>query len=80
MTELTMAALNPLRQKGKVRRHPATYADYLAWPNESAIVEWKDGEIIEYMPPTDRHQDVIGSGQGRRTSHALARHVVVGLL
>ncbi len=61
MTELTMAALNPLRQKGKVRRHPATYADYLAWPNESAIVEWKDGEIIEYMPPTDRHQDVTGS-------------------
>lgn len=59
MTELTMAALNPLRQKGKVRRHPATYADYLAWPNESAIVEWKDGEIIEYMPPTDLHQHLV---------------------
>jgi len=61
MTELTMPALAPPRQRDEVRRHPATYADYLAWPDESAIVEWKDGEIIEYMPPTDRHQDVIGS-------------------
>lgn len=61
MTELTKAALAPPRPKDKVRRRPATYADYLAWPDESAIVEWKDGEIIEYMPPTDRHQDVTGS-------------------
>ena len=61
MTELTLEALAPPRQQDGVRRQPATYADYLAWPDESVIVEWKDGEIIEYMPPTDRHQDVTGS-------------------
>ena len=61
MAELIMEALALPKQQEEVRRLPATYADYLEWPNESAIVEWKDGEIIEYMPPTDRHQDVTGS-------------------
>ena len=61
MTELTMAAPAPPKQQAGVRRLPATYAEYLAWPDESALVEWKDGEIIAYMPPTDRHQDVAGS-------------------
>lgn len=59
MTELTMAAVAPPRQQDEVRRHPATYADYLAWPDESVIVEWKDGEIIEYMPPTEQHQHLV---------------------
>lgn len=61
MTELTMAAPAPPKQRHEAQRRPATYAEYLAWPDESALVEWKDGEIIEYMPPTDRHQDVTGS-------------------
>ena len=59
MTELTMAAVAPPRQQDEVRRHPATYADYLAWPDDSAIVEWKDGEIIEHMPPTELHQHLV---------------------
>jgi len=48
------------RERQAVTRIPATYAEYLAWADESALVEWKDGEIITYMPPTDRHQDITG--------------------
>ena len=59
MTELTMAAIAPPRQQDGVQRLPATYAEYLAWPDESALVEWKDGEIIEYMPPTEQHQYLV---------------------
>jgi len=59
MTELTMEAIAPSEQREEVRRLPATYAEYLAWPDESALVEWKDGEIIEYMPPTDQHQRIV---------------------
>jgi Uma2 family endonuclease len=43
-----------------VRRISATYAEYLAWGDESALVEWKDGEIIAYIPPNERHQDIAG--------------------
>lgn len=59
MTELTMEATAPPVQQDEIRRWPATYADYLAWPDESVIVEWKDGEIIEYTPPTEQHQHIV---------------------
>jgi Uma2 family endonuclease len=48
----------PQEREG-VRRVPGSYADYLAWPDEMALVEWKDGEIIEHMPPTEQHQRVV---------------------
>jgi Uma2 family endonuclease len=47
------------KQQQSVIRTPGSYADYLAWPVESRLVEWKDGEIIEYMPASDRHQALI---------------------
>jgi Uma2 family endonuclease len=40
-------------------RTPGSYADYLAWPAESRLVEWVDGEIIEYMPAAIRHQQIV---------------------
>jgi Uma2 family endonuclease len=55
-----MATEAVTRKRQAVTRIPATYAEYLAWEDESTLVEWKDGEIITYMPPTDRHQDVAG--------------------
>jgi Uma2 family endonuclease len=48
------------RKEREATRISATYADYLGWEPENAIVEWKDGEIITYMPPTGRHQDLLG--------------------
>ncbi len=59
MTELTLAAIAPPAPPGEVRRWPATYEEYLAWPDESALVEWKNGEIIEYMPPSEQHQRIV---------------------
>ena len=59
MTELTLEALAPPAQPDEVRRWPATYEEYLAWPDESALVEWKNGEIIEYMPPSEQHQRIV---------------------
>jgi Uma2 family endonuclease len=61
MTELTFEAIAPPAPPGEARRWSATYEEYLAWPDESALVEWNNGEIIEYIPPTDHHQDITGS-------------------
>lgn len=36
-----------------------SYEEYLRIAPESRIMEWVDGEIIEYMPVTIRHQDVV---------------------
>lgn len=44
----------------EVTRREATYQEYLATADESRIVEWVDGEIIEYMPPLIEHQDLSG--------------------
>ena len=60
MTELTREATAAHRQQDEVRRLPATYTEYLAWPDDATLAEWKDGEIITYMPPTDRHQEITG--------------------
>ncbi len=60
MTEWTREATAAHRQQDEVRRLPATYAEYLLWPDDATLAEWKDGEIITYMPPTDRHQEITG--------------------
>jgi Uma2 family endonuclease len=39
-----------------VTRRPASYEEYLETAGESRIVEWVEGEIIEYMPPGVIHQ------------------------
>ena len=40
------------------RQIPMTYEAWLAWSSESRLSEWVDGEAIEFVPPTIRHQDV----------------------
>lgn len=60
MTEWTREAAAAPRQQDEVRRLPATYAEYLLWPDDSARVEWKDGEIIAYRPATEYHQQLVG--------------------
>jgi Uma2 family endonuclease len=42
----------------EVTRRRASYEEYLATASETRIVEWVDGEIIEYMPPNVVHQKV----------------------
>ena len=41
------------------RRMPMTYEAWLAWAPECRRTEWVDGEAIEFVPPTIRHQDVV---------------------
>lgn len=60
MTESTLEATAAHRQRDEVRRLPATYEEYLMWPDDSTLAEWKDGEIIICMPPTNRHQEIAG--------------------
>ena len=50
------AAIAPYPEE---RRIPMTYDEWLEWAEESRISEWVDGEAIEFMPPTPRHQDVV---------------------
>jgi Uma2 family endonuclease len=37
-----------------------TYEEFLAWSDEDVHAEWVDGEVIVFMPPMDRHQDIVG--------------------
>jgi len=39
-------------------RRRATYKEYLATADDTRIVEWADGEIVEYMPPSTVHQKI----------------------
>ncbi len=41
------------------RRRKMSYDAYLEMAGENEIVEWKDGEVISYMPPLYRHQDIV---------------------
>ena len=41
------------------QRIAMTYEEFLAWGEESQQMEWVDGEVIVFMPPTDKHQAVI---------------------
>lgn len=52
-------ATNPvLSARPDLVRRRASYEEYLATAGETRIVEWSDGEIIEYMPPTIEHQNL----------------------
>ena len=42
------------------RRQKMNYANYLELAGNSEIVEWVNGEVIHYMPPTITHQDLSG--------------------
>lgn len=34
-----------------------SYEQFLAWAGEDAHAEWVKGEVVELMPPTERHQE-----------------------
>lgn len=44
----------------EVTRRRASYEEYLELAGETTIAEWVDGEYIEYMPPSNEHQDLAG--------------------
>ncbi|HRO92099.1 MAG TPA: hypothetical protein PLC06_16480, partial [Promineifilum sp.] len=52
-----IAEANAPDRTAPVRRW-ATYREYLATADDTRIVEWADGEIIEYMPPNTVHQKI----------------------
>jgi Uma2 family endonuclease len=35
-----------------------TYEEFRAWATEEVRAEWVDGEAIEFMPPSKRHQEI----------------------
>ncbi len=45
----------PPRQEQRLRM---TYEEFLAWADEDVHAEWEDGEVIIFMPPKTRHQDI----------------------
>jgi len=53
MTTITAPAAT-----AEVTRRRASYQEYLDTADESRIVEWVDGEMIEYMPPSVHHQQI----------------------
>jgi Uma2 family endonuclease len=40
------------------QRLAMTYEEFLAWADEDVHAEWVDGEVIVFMPASDRHQVV----------------------
>jgi Uma2 family endonuclease len=42
------------------QRLKMTYEEYLALPEDGKLIEWVNGEVIVHMPPTIRHQLVVG--------------------
>ena len=34
-----------------------SYEQFLAWAGEETHAEWVEGEVIEFIPPTERHQE-----------------------
>lgn len=40
------------------QRYKMSYEAYLEFATEAQIVEWVDGEVIIYMPPSDKHQNI----------------------
>jgi Uma2 family endonuclease len=42
----------------KPDRLKMSYEEYLHLAGESTIAEWVNGEVIRYVPPSDKHQDV----------------------
>lgn len=41
------------------KRTKMSYEEYLEYANETRIMEWVDGEVIEYMPAGYLHQNIV---------------------
>ena len=54
-----MEAIPVERQTQRLATRAASYEAYLALPDDGRLVEWVDGEIIEHMPPTEAHQNIV---------------------
>lgn len=55
-----MAQRTVAPQADREQRLTMTYQDFLAWADEDTHAEWVNGAVIVFMPPTIRHQDIIG--------------------
>jgi Uma2 family endonuclease len=42
------------------QRLTMTYEEFLAWADEDVHAEWANGEVVVFMPPSDKHQVVAG--------------------
>ena len=42
------------------RRLAMSYDEFLSWLGEDTHAEWIDGEVIVFMPPTFKHQAIVG--------------------
>jgi Uma2 family endonuclease len=54
-TDTPPAAAPPAPPAGKL-----TYEQFLEWCDEDTWAEWVDGEVILLMPPSTRHQRLVG--------------------
>lgn len=48
----------PVAEPTTEQRIPMSYDDFLAWTGETTHAEWVDGEVIVFVPPKIRHQDI----------------------
>jgi Uma2 family endonuclease len=42
-----------------IPKYDVSYEDWLATAPDSRMSEWVNGRVIEFMPPTERHQDLL---------------------
>lgn len=42
------------------QRLTMTYDEFLSWIDEDSHAEWVEGEVIVFMPPSDKHQVIAG--------------------
>lgn len=54
---MTTPAILPAERQ--LRRVPMSYEEYLALPDTPVIVEWKEGEGLFHMPPSQSHQTIV---------------------
>ncbi|MDX1520631.1 MAG: Uma2 family endonuclease [Anaerolineae bacterium] len=53
-----MDATKDMVEENTPHRVKMSYADYLEAAGDSQIVEWVEGETINYRPPTNTHQNI----------------------
>ncbi len=53
----TMA--EPIAGDSELHPKQMTYEQFRAWANEDTHAEWVNGEVIEFMPPKNRHQMML---------------------
>lgn len=55
-----MAKMNTVkREVEEAYRLRMSYEEFRTWADEDVHAEWVDGEVIVFMPPKTRHQDLV---------------------